>query len=130
MTVIHSFNAAEPHLPNRKFIEEPMLKLLIQLGGSIRFSEQGRFLETELAKTFGLSERERDFADRNYNSKGNRKWRNHLQFVRDQLVKKGHLDNSEWDVWRVTMNGYQRIGHPGQKTKMSSHACAYLGIEK
>jgi Mrr restriction endonuclease-like protein len=109
MNISYFSNAPEPHLPNRKLIEEPMLKLLSQLGGSICFSKQGRFLETKLAETFGLYESERDFAACNYNSKGNRKWRNHLQFVRDQLVKKGHLDNSERDVWRVTMNGYQRI---------------------
>src|SRR5262249_55747903 len=86
------------------------------LGGSIRFSEQGRFLET-----FGLSEWEKDFAAYNYNSKGHRKWRNHIQFVRDQLVKKGDLDNSERDVWRVIVNGHQRIGHPQPKDETSSH---------
>ena len=101
---------SEPRLPNRRFIEEPLLKLLVSLGGSPRFSLVGRYLELKLAEEFGLSEVERDFAAPNYHSEGNRKWRNHLQFVRDQLVKKSQLDNSVRDVWRVTPAGVKRIG--------------------
>jgi len=106
----NGFTYAEPHLPNRRLIEVPLLKQLIKLGGAPRFSEVGRILEINLAEEFGLTEEERDFSAPNYHSEGNRKWRNHIQFVRDQLVKKSELDNSVRDVWRVTLLGYRRIG--------------------
>lgn len=100
----------EPHLPNRALIEEPLLKALIQLGGEIDFATQGRTLEIMLAKEFKLSDAIRDFDALNYNSKDHRKWRNHLQFVRDDLVKKGHLFHEPHGKWGVTDAGYKRVG--------------------
>ena len=41
---------SEPRLPNRRFIEEPLLKLLVSLGGSPQFSLVGRYLELKLAE--------------------------------------------------------------------------------
>ena len=99
-----------PHLPNRADIEVPLLRLLVELGGSLNFSHRGRELEVRLAEKFGLSDEDRDFAAPNYNSMGNRKWRNHLQFVRDRLVKSGELDNSVRNHWTVTDVGYRRLG--------------------
>lgn len=100
----------EPHLPNRAFIEEPLLRALIELGGSIDFATQGRKLEIMLAKEFKLLDEARDFAALNYNSEGHRKWRNHLQFVRDDLVKKGDLFQEPRGKWSVTDAGYKRVG--------------------
>jgi hypothetical protein len=100
----------EPHLPNRADLEEDLIRVLVKMGGSIKFSIKGRQIEIELADRVGLSDEARDFASPNYHSEGNRKWRNHIQFVRDQLVKKKHLDNSRHGYWTVSAAGYKRIG--------------------
>jgi hypothetical protein len=100
----------EPHLPNRADLEEDLLEILAQMGGSVNFSVKGRQIEIELAKLVKLSDEARDFAAPNYHSQGNRKWRNHIQFVRDLLVKKKHLDNSRHGYWTITATGYKRIG--------------------
>src|SRR4051812_33205878 len=100
----------EPSLPKRSAIEEPLLKEIIRLGGSIIFSKQGRHLETVLATEFGLSDEVRDFQAPNYHSKGHRKWRNHIQFVRDDLAKKRQINDSVDDIWSVTDLGYERLG--------------------
>ena len=103
-------NVQEPHLPNRSDLEELLLNILIDLGGSVHFAVRGRDIEVLLAKEVGLSEIDRDFAASNYHSEGHRKWRNHIQFVRDQLVKKSQIDNSRHGYWTVTINGYRRVG--------------------
>lgn len=100
----------EPSLPQRSEIQEPLLRAIILLGGSIVFSEQGRGLEISLANEFGLPDAVRDFAAPRYNSQGHRKWRNHLQFVKDELVNLGQIDASVRDTWRVTDAGYRRVG--------------------
>jgi hypothetical protein len=102
----------EPHYPNRDDIELPLLRALHELHGSIRFSVRGRQIEDVLANHFKLTKEERDFASPNYHSEGNRKWRNHIQFVRDQLVKKGQLDNARHGYWTITVAGYKRLGVP------------------
>jgi Mrr N-terminal domain len=103
----------EPQLPNRADLEEDLLEILAHMGGSVNFSVRGRQIEIELAKLVGLSDEVRDFASPNYHSQGNRKWRNHIQFVRDLLVKKKHLDNSRYNHWTITAAGYKRIGKLG-----------------
>lgn len=103
----------EPHFPNRQTIEEALLKAIIDLGGSIDFSTQGRNLEIILAKQIGISDADRDFASPNYHSAGHRKWRNEIQFVRDMLVKKRELENvlsRGRGRWTVTTKGYERVG--------------------
>jgi hypothetical protein len=102
----------EPHYPNRDDIELPLLRALLELRGSVRFSIRGRQLEIILATHFKLTDAERDFASLNYHSEGNRKWRNHLQFVRDQLVKKGQISNARHGYWTITVAGYKRLGVP------------------
>jgi hypothetical protein len=104
---------SEPRFPNRSVVEEPLLRALIELGGSIDFSSQGRNLEIKLAKELGISDSDRDFKSLNYHSAGHRKWRNEIQFVRDTLVKKCELENAVSrgrGKWTVTDAGYRRIG--------------------
>jgi len=91
-------------------MELPLLRALLQLGGSIRFSIRGRQIEEILAEDFKLTKEERDFAAPNYHSEGNRKWRNHIQFVRDQLAKKGELDKTQHGMWTISPAGYRRLG--------------------
>jgi restriction endonuclease Mrr len=100
----------EPHLPNRNDLELPLLRIIAKMGGAPHFASKGRQIEIELARVAGVSDEDRDFASPNYNSAGNRKWRNHIQFVRDQLVKKGYLDNSRRGYWTMTPLGRSRIG--------------------
>jgi hypothetical protein len=98
----------EPQFPRRAAIEEPLLRAIAKLGGSIVFSTQGRRLEEALATEFGITDEDRDFAAPHYNSQGHRKWRNHLQFVRNDLVEKGYLANQH-NVWAITPTGYARL---------------------
>jgi len=92
----------EPHLPNRDDLELPLMRILKQMGGSVSFSIKGRQIEIELAEIAGVSDADRDFSSPNYNSEGKRKWRNHIQFVRSQLVDKGLIDNSRHGYWTLT----------------------------
>lgn len=108
----------EPRLPNRAFIEEPLLKALIDLGGSIDFATQGRILEIKLAKEFKLPDEVRDFAATNYHAQGNRKWRNHLQFVRDRLAQKHFLFREPRGRWTVTDAGYKHVGMQKPATRL------------
>jgi len=96
-------------MPKRSDVETPLLKAIARLGGEVNFSKQGRQLEIELAKELGLPEDVRDFQASNYKSKGHRKWRNEIQFVRDQLVKKEWLDKSVWNKWKVTQKGHEQV---------------------
>ena len=110
MKTIGISNVQEPHLPSRADLEEPLLNILIDMGGSVNFASHGRDIEVLLAKDVALAETDRDFSAPNYHSEGNRKWRNHIQFVRDQLVKKFQIDNSRHGYWVVTPAGYHRVG--------------------
>ncbi len=102
-------NRNGPHLPNRNDLEEPLLRILIKMGESVNFRSDGREIEIRLAHEVGLSDADRDFAASNYHSKGHRKWRNHIQFVKDQLVKKRQIDNSRPPYWPVTEIGRKRV---------------------
>lgn len=57
----------EPHLPNRNDLEVPLLRILLEMGGSIRFSSEARHIEIELARVAGVSDEDRDFSAPNYN---------------------------------------------------------------
>jgi hypothetical protein len=91
-------------------VEEPLLRAIIKRGGSIDFSAQGREIEIELAKDFGLSDNARDARDPQNHAQGHRMWRNELQFVRNNLVERDEIDSSARGVWTVTDAGYHRIG--------------------
>jgi hypothetical protein len=107
----------EPSLPNRVDMEKPLLKELIKLGGSVNFSKEGRALEISLAREFKLSDETRDFSAPNYHSEGNRRWRHHIQFVRQQLVYRGEMENSVHGKWTVTDAGYRRVGMKNPSTQ-------------
>ena len=112
----------EPSYPHRDDMELPLLKALLQLRGSVCFSVRGRQIEDILADHFKLSKEDREFASPNYHSEGNRKWRNHIQFVRAQLVEKGQLDNSRHGYWTISVKGYNRLGVPPPPNAPDTHA--------
>ena len=97
------------HYPNQTDMEVPLLRALVKRGGSVWFSFKGDELEEELADEFHLSEEELNFASPEINSKGHRKWRSVIQYVRWALVKKGEIDKSVRDRWTVTRSGYRRL---------------------
>lgn len=100
-----------PQLPNRKEMEEPLLKEIINQGGSIYFSNQGRRIEINMAKEFNLPDAIRDFTDLACNAKGHRIFRHHIQWVYEQLKDKGQMrSNSERNHWVVADAGYRRVG--------------------
>jgi predicted HNH restriction endonuclease len=96
--------------PPANLIEEPLIKAIINRGGSIIFSEDGRDLEIDLARHFNLSEAARDFATPECPASGGRKWRYRIQWVKQQLVSKGEIGNATRDVWPITEAGYKRVG--------------------
>ena len=100
----------EPSYPHRDDVELPLLRALLELRGSIKFSVRGRQIEDMLANHFKLTKEQREFASPNYHSEGHRKWRNEIQFVRAQLVEKGQLDNSRHGYWVISVAGYRRLG--------------------
>jgi predicted restriction endonuclease len=119
----------EPSYPKRTSIEQPLLDLLIELGGAINFSESGEILEDRLAKTFNLSDEQRNFAAPNYHAQGNRKWRNEIQFVKDNLVNRGLIDPSERNIWKVTPEGYSQ-GNIAEAVNVNRHFQLLAQLEK
>ena len=102
----------EPSYPRRDDIEVPLLRVLVELAGSVRFSVRGRQIEDMLGHYLKLTNEQTEFASPNYHSEGHRKWRNEIQFVRDKLVKKGQIDPSRHDYWTITVAGYERLRLP------------------
>jgi len=95
--------------PNQGDMEVPLLKAIVNRGGQVRFSIDGDALKKELADYYQLSQEERKYTSPKINAKGHRRWRNHIQYVRLKLQKKGEIDNDIRDLWRVTEKGYQRL---------------------
>ena len=123
----------EPSYPTRATLEQPLLDLLIKLGGNFDFQENGGILEHQLADEFNLSEEQRNFSAPNYHSKGNRKWRNEIQFVKDNLVKRGLIDPSERNIWKVTPEGYSQgsnAGNIAEASSISRHIQLLTQLEK
>jgi hypothetical protein len=64
-----------------------------------------------LAEELNLTREQREYSDPSrYTAQGNRKWRNEIQFVRNQLADKGEIDRSQYDTWTISVQGYGRLG--------------------
>jgi hypothetical protein len=101
----------EPSYPNRRDLEEPLLWVLDEMGGSVRFSTHGRTIERKLGEMMGLTEEQMTFSAPNYHSQGNRKWRTEIQFVRQKLKDDSCLEkDAAHDWWVISPAGYRRIG--------------------
>ena len=98
------------NFPKYGEIEKPLLLSIIKRGGSIYFSIHGDEIEDELADHFDLSDNLRELASDKINAKGNRKWRNMIQYARRSLVDEGYIDNKVRDRWKVTPLGYSSVG--------------------
>lgn len=97
--------------PTQESMTGPLLRLIYKMGGRIKFSVEGDYIEQRLGDEFGLSEEERNYADkaRYHNTKGGRKWRNHIQWVRNLCVEYGFL-GTERDIWELTPYAYENYG--------------------
>jgi hypothetical protein len=96
--------------PNQEEMEPLLLEFIVSRGGEIWFSDMGDELELELADHYNLSQEMREYSSPAFNSKGHRRWRNHIQYVKLKLVAKGEIDSKVRDLWRVTEAGYSRLG--------------------
>jgi len=100
-------------LPEYKEIQIPLLRELARRGGQSKPSDKrmGKSIYDALADYFKLTEADLDrevFESTNdtYRSK----WKNMIRWVRNDLVKRGLIDNSEWGVWRLTERGWIEAG--------------------
>jgi restriction system protein len=93
-------------IPKQHEIERPLLQVLHALGG-----------QASPRDVYGLLEQRFDDlteADKaEVLTAGMSRWRNRVQFVRQNLVQQGLLDPSERGVWRLTAAGKLRAEHDG-----------------
>lgn len=82
----------------RKAYELPLLKSLVELGGSIKIG----------IKLYDLVAEKMGFAgmDMEYDTvRGRYTWRYDLQWVATQLRKRGEMNGSQKGVWKITLVG-------------------------
>ena len=100
-------------LPKYKEIYIPLLRELARRGGRSKPSDKsmGKSIYEALAAYFDLTEADLDKqvfepSNNTYRSK----WKNMVRFTRNDLVKKGLIDNSERGVGRLTESGWSKAG--------------------
>jgi len=87
---------------SRRDLEVPLLRTLVQLGGSVK---AGPELYEAVAAALQLHDEDREFDPIH----GKEKWIYDLQWVRHGLVKKGEIDGSKIGVWTITEGGRDRL---------------------
>jgi len=95
---------------SRKDMEIPLLRTLVQLGGSVK---AGPELYEAVAKTLRLHDEDREF-DTVHGKEG---WIYELQWVRYNLVQRGEIDGSKRGVWTITDKGRDRLREEDLKTE-------------
>lgn len=86
----------------RQSYELPLLKALIQLGGSVRL---GKELRDSVATLMGFIN-----LDMEYDSnRGRYCWIYDLDWVATKLRKKGEMDGSTRGIWKITEKGRRRV---------------------
>jgi MoxR-like ATPase len=86
----------------RTLYELPLLKSLVDLGGSFKLGEK---LYDTVAKTMGFAGMEMEYDP----IRGRYKWRYELPWVATQLRQRGDMDGSQKGIWRITEKGRQRV---------------------
>ncbi|MBX0331293.1 AAA family ATPase [Oscillochloris sp. ZM17-4] len=88
--------------PPRNEIEEPLLRMIAQQGGSAKPDD----VVKPLAELFKLTpdEQQGDLPS------GMNRWKNIVMWVRNDLRQKGDIDGSTHGVWKITDSGLARIG--------------------
>lgn len=97
-------------MPKQSEMEIPLLKCLVEMGGS------GRPLEIygHLRKYFPQLT-DADFAE-TLTVSGANKWRNRVRFVRQTLIAKGEVSSPQYGIWKITERGYARLAAEGVTT--------------
>jgi restriction system protein len=89
-------------MPKQSEMEIPLLQCLVEMGGKAKPAE----IYKRIPKFFpNLTEA--DLSEPL--SSGGSKWTNRIQWVRQRLVSRGELANSERGVWAVTDKGRERL---------------------
>lgn len=103
----------------RKAYELPLLKSLVELGGSIKIGKQ---LRDRVAKAMGfaLMEMEYDPVRARYI------WIYDLDWVATKLRKQGEMDGSERGVWKITEKGRERVRSEWDTFKHSFNLNDYI----
>ena len=86
----------------RKAYELPLLKSLLELGGSIKI---GNELYDLVSEKMGFTGKEMEYDS----VRGRYTWRYDLQWVATQLRKRGEMDGSQKGIWKITEKGRQRV---------------------
>jgi restriction system protein len=93
-------------IPTQKEIEEPLLQVVLSLGGKAK----SKAVYGPLAQKFpGL--REDELLETT--SSGANKWINRIQWAKAKLVSKGELESVGHGEWKVTSKGRERLDHKG-----------------
>lgn len=87
----------------RSDFELPLLKILIEMGGSANMTDEN--LYNGVATKMRLTEAERSFDARHARPK----WAYELQWVRYNLVRKGEMESPKRGVWQITAEGRKRV---------------------
>jgi restriction endonuclease Mrr len=89
-------------IPTQAEIDLPLLEAILSLGGEAR----PRDVYPILAKSFP-DMTDADMAETLLH--GESKWKNRVQWARQDLVSSGELDSPKWGLWRITALGRQRV---------------------
>jgi hypothetical protein len=88
--------------PLRRDIEEPLLNVIAQKGGSVKPDD----VVQPLAELFKLTPEEQQ----DKLPSGMNRWKNIVMWVRNDLREKGYIDGSKYGIWEITDSGLKRIG--------------------
>ncbi len=98
----------------RKAYELPLLKSLVELGGS---TKPGDELYSIIAEKLGFAGTEMAYDPVH----GRLKWVYDLQWVRHSLVELGEMDGSQRGVWKITEKGRDRIRQDWDKFNLNDY---------
>ncbi len=86
----------------RKAYELPLLKSLVELGGSVKL---GKELYDIIAEKMGFAGKEMEYDPVH----ACQRWIYELQWVATQLRKGGQMDGSQKGIWKITEKGRERV---------------------
>lgn len=86
----------------RKAYELPLLKSLVELGGSTKLGKQ---LYDIVAEKMGFAGKEMEYDP----VRARQTWVYDLQWVATQLRKRGEMDGSKKGIWKITEKGRERV---------------------
>ncbi|HXE41994.1 MAG TPA: winged helix-turn-helix domain-containing protein, partial [Candidatus Baltobacteraceae bacterium] len=102
--------------PTQKEIEIPLLHVLEKLGGEAKPQQ----IYTNVAKFFPQLTKD-DKEERLPSSPSTFKWRNLVQWTRQNLVNTGEIDGSTVGLWKITEKGRQRLSEMRDSLPMNTN---------